>query len=64
MKPYHAILVVFALSTPTMAQAISNENGTSTPNDNVLRPNSSAKKRVDGIDGRAPLPCDGKVDKG
>lgn len=64
MRPFYAILFVFALSTPTMAQTFSYRPGTSIPGDGVLKPNNSEKDRVDDMDSRAPLPCDGKSDRG
>ena len=63
MRPICVISVVLALSTPTMAQTLSNKDGASIPSDGVLKPSSSTKERVDSMDGRAPLPCDGILDQ-
>ena len=63
MRPIYAISVVLALSTPTMAQTLSNRDGVSVPRDGVLKPKSSAEEHIDVIDGRAILPCDGVLDQ-
>ena len=63
MRSIYAISVVLALSTPTTAQTLSSKDGVTVPRSGVLKPDSSAEKHIDGIDGRAPLPCDGMLDQ-
>lgn len=63
MRPIYAISVALALSTPTMAQTISNKDDVSIPRDGVLKSDSSTGEHIDGIDGREPLPCDGVLDQ-